>query len=88
MGRAIVKKNAKSFVYQVKRTWIEKYVVFLERNKPIDYNIFYEKFKYKGLLKGKENIIAELRNRNGVWKKARFEDSHHNSSNHEKMFSN
>ena len=87
-GRAIVKENGKSFVYQVKKTWRGKYVVSLERNKPVDYKVFYEKFKYKGLLKGKENIIVELRNRYEVRNKARFEDSHYNSSNDAKMFSN
>ena len=69
-GRAIVMENGKSFVYQVKKTWRGKYVVCLERNKSVDYKIFYERFKYKGLLKRKENIIAELRNRYEVLNKS------------------
>ena len=60
----------------------------LERIKPLNYKIFYEKFKCKGLLKEKENIIVELRNRYEEPNKARYEDSHINSSNKAKMFSN
>ena len=62
-GRAIVKKTDKSFVYQVKKTWKGKYIVFMGKEKPINYKEFYEKFKNKGLLRGKKNIISELRNK-------------------------
>ena len=62
-GIAIVKEAHKSFVYQIKKKWIGKYIVFLGKKKPINYKEFYEKFKNEGLLRGKENIISELRNR-------------------------
>ena len=62
LGRAIIKDNNCSYIYQVKRTLREKYVVFLNKE-PINYKIFYQKFKDYGQIKDKENIIRELRNR-------------------------
>ena len=70
-----------------KEIW-EEYVVFLKRILPVNYKMLYEKFKYKGLLKGKENILTELRNRYEEGKKDKFDDSYYNSSNDAKMFPN
>ena len=87
-GRAIVKEGDKSFINQVIKKLRGKYVVSINKYKPINYKEFYNKFINKGLLKGKDNIIRELRNRYKSRLEYQTEEGQYVSSNDVKMLSN
>ena len=59
-SRAIVKNQEEIKVFKVKRTRRGKYIVIINKT-PIDYKVFYEEMEEKGLLKGRDNLILELR---------------------------
>ena len=74
-------------IYQVKRTLRGKYVVFVNKQ-PINYKIFYQKSIYYGLIKSKENIVRELRNKFEERARAKIASSQNIISNDMKKHTN